>query len=146
MCFDRVSQIIVDQWTRGRIALIGDAAFCVSLLAGQGSALGMVSAYVLAGELVRAREGHEEAFRRYESMMRPIIASKQRAAEHFGPAFVPQTRWGLQFRNLVISMLRMPGVARVVLGYEVKDTFELPQYSLSEREAQRQTVGQFGRV
>jgi len=43
--FDRVSQIRMDAedglWTRGRVALIGDAAFCVSLLAGQGSALAM---------------------------------------------------------------------------------------------------------
>ena len=49
--FDRVSQIRMDRWSRGRVALIGDAAFCVSLVAGQGSALAMISAYVLAGEL-----------------------------------------------------------------------------------------------
>jgi hypothetical protein len=40
-------------WTRGRVTLIGDAAFCVSLLAGQGSALAMVAAYILAGDLCR---------------------------------------------------------------------------------------------
>ena len=41
--FDPVSQIRMDAepglWTRGRVTLIGDAASCVSLLAGQGSAL-----------------------------------------------------------------------------------------------------------
>ena len=56
--FDRVSQIRMDAepglWTRGRVSLIGDAASCVSLLAGQGSALAMVAAYILAGELHRA--------------------------------------------------------------------------------------------
>jgi 2-polyprenyl-6-methoxyphenol hydroxylase-like FAD-dependent oxidoreductase len=49
--FDSVSQIKMDTWSRGRIGLIGDAAFCVSLLAGQGSALAMTAAYVLAEEL-----------------------------------------------------------------------------------------------
>ena len=55
--FDRVSQI---RWIRkgtvdaGRVTLVGDAASCVSLLAGQGSALAMVAAYILAGELRRA--------------------------------------------------------------------------------------------
>ena len=39
--FDRVSQIKMDTWSQGRIGLIGDAAFCASLLAGQGSALAM---------------------------------------------------------------------------------------------------------
>jgi 2-polyprenyl-6-methoxyphenol hydroxylase-like FAD-dependent oxidoreductase len=38
---DRVSQIWIDSWSRGRVALVGDAAYCVSLLAGQGSALGL---------------------------------------------------------------------------------------------------------
>jgi 2-polyprenyl-6-methoxyphenol hydroxylase-like FAD-dependent oxidoreductase len=47
--FDRVSQIQMDKWSQGRVGLIGDAAFCPSLLAGQGAALAMVAAYVLAG-------------------------------------------------------------------------------------------------
>ncbi|MCK1462969.1 FAD-binding domain [Bradyrhizobium sp. 2] len=131
--FDRVSQIRMDEWTRGRIALVGDAAFCVSLLAGQGSALGMVSAYILAGELAHARGEYREAFRRYESIMRPVIATKQLAAERFGSAFVPETRWGLWFRNLVVSSLRIPGVARSTFGREISDTFELPQHSFSGR-------------
>jgi 2-polyprenyl-6-methoxyphenol hydroxylase-like FAD-dependent oxidoreductase len=33
---DRVSQIEMPAWTRGRVALVGDADACVSLLAGQG--------------------------------------------------------------------------------------------------------------
>ena len=37
--FDRVSQIRMDRWTKGRTALIGDAAACVSLLAGEGQGL-----------------------------------------------------------------------------------------------------------
>ncbi|MGH3797510.1 MAG: FAD-binding domain [Pseudonocardiaceae bacterium] len=49
--FDRVSQIRMPSWTRGRVALVGDAAACPSFLAGQGSALAMVGAYVLAAEL-----------------------------------------------------------------------------------------------
>ena len=49
--FDRVSQIRMDRWTKGRTALVGDAAACVSLMAGEGSGLAMAEAYVLAGEL-----------------------------------------------------------------------------------------------
>jgi hypothetical protein len=33
--FDRVSQIRMDAWSRGRIALVGDAGFCVSLRVGR---------------------------------------------------------------------------------------------------------------
>ena len=76
--FDRVSQIKIDSWLRGRVALIGDAAFCVSLLAGQGAALAMISAYILAGELAKARGRHDEAFYGYERLLRPFLAGKQK--------------------------------------------------------------------
>ena len=36
------------------MALVGDAAACPSLLAGEGTGLGMLEAYALAGELHRA--------------------------------------------------------------------------------------------
>src|SRR5262249_47041619 len=45
--FDGVSQIVMDHWSEGRVALIGDAAAAVSLLAGEGAGLAMVEAYVL---------------------------------------------------------------------------------------------------
>jgi 2-polyprenyl-6-methoxyphenol hydroxylase-like FAD-dependent oxidoreductase len=69
--FDRVSQIHMGAWSRGRVALIGDAAFCPSLLAGQGAALAMISAYVLAGELGECEGRPEIAFTRYEQLLRP---------------------------------------------------------------------------
>ncbi|MBZ9768272.1 FAD-dependent monooxygenase [Mesorhizobium sp. CA6] len=47
--FDSVSQIAMSRWSKGRVVLTGDAAFCVSLLAGQGSVLAMISAYVRQG-------------------------------------------------------------------------------------------------
>src|ERR1700752_69355 len=93
--FDRVSQIKMPSWSRGRIALVGDAAFCVSLMAGQGSALAMTAAYALAGELAKAAGQHEEAFGRYETLLRAFIDSKQRGAQRFSSAFAPRTRFGL---------------------------------------------------
>ena len=93
--FDRVSQIRMESWSRGRVALVGDAAFCVSLLAGQGSALAMTSAYALAGELTNAGGRYEEAFGNYEALLRDYINTKQSAADRFAGAFAPRTHWGL---------------------------------------------------
>ena len=84
-------------WSRGRLALVADAAFCVSLLAGQGSTLAMISAYVLAGELANA--------------CGRSCANYQRQAtrgERFATAFAPNTRWGLNFRNQVLNVSRLP--------------------------------------
>jgi 2-polyprenyl-6-methoxyphenol hydroxylase-like FAD-dependent oxidoreductase len=126
--FDRVSQILMPGWSRGRVALVGDAAFCVSLLAGQGSALAMTSAYVLAGELAKAGGRHELAFPRYEALLRAYIGAKQEGAKRFGGALAPKTQWGLWFRNQVLNAFTIPGLARLAVGREITDKLVLPDY------------------
>ena len=126
--FDHVSQIRMKSWSRGRVALVGDAAFCVSLAAGQGSALAMISAHVLAGELINAGGRHEEAFGRYEALLRAYIEGKQFGAERFAAVFAPKTRWGLVFRNQVIKAFAIPGLARLAFGRDIIDTLRLPDY------------------
>jgi 2-polyprenyl-6-methoxyphenol hydroxylase-like FAD-dependent oxidoreductase len=126
--FDRVSQIRMESWSRGRVALVGDAAFCVSLLAGQGSALAMTAAYVLAGELAEAGDRYDAAFKKYEQLLRPYVEIKQRGAERFAAAFAPRTRWGLLFRNLVVKAFAIPGLARFTFGRDIIDTLQLPDY------------------
>jgi 2-polyprenyl-6-methoxyphenol hydroxylase-like FAD-dependent oxidoreductase len=126
--FDRVSQIRMKSWSRGRVALVGDAAFCVSLTAGQGSALAMVSAYVLAGELANAGGHHDEAFGNYESLLRTYILNKQRGAERFAAALAPRTGWGLLFRNQVTKAFAIPGLARLALGRDIIDALRFPDY------------------
>ncbi|MBR0754296.1 FAD-binding domain [Bradyrhizobium jicamae] len=128
---DSVSQIRMQNWTQGRVALIGDAAFCVSLLAGQGSALAMISAYVMAGELALASGRYQEAFARYETLLRDYIGTKQVAAERFAGAFAPKTRAGLFFRNQVIRAFAFPGLAKLFIGRDIADKVDLPNYSWS---------------
>ena len=131
--FERVSQIRMETWSKGRVALVGDAAFCVSLAAGQGSALAMTAAYALAGELLKAEGGYDVAFRAYEALLRGYIASKQKGAERFSGAFAPRTRWGLTVRNLIVNALAAPGLARFIVGRELVDRLALPDYPWPDR-------------
>ncbi len=126
--FDRVSQIKMGTWSKGRAALVGDAAFCVSLMAGQGSALAMTAAYVMAGELALAGGAHEAAFAKYERLLRRYLESKQQGAERFAAAFAPKTRWGLFLRNQVINACAIPGLAKLAFGRDIVDTLQLPDY------------------
>jgi 2-polyprenyl-6-methoxyphenol hydroxylase-like FAD-dependent oxidoreductase len=126
--FDRVSQIRMARWSQGRVALVGDAAFAVSLMAGQGAALSMTGAYVLAGELAMAGGRYEEAFGKYEGHLRAFIGSKQQGAERFAAAFAPKTRWGLFLRNQVIRAFAIPRLARLAFGRDIADTLQLPDY------------------
>ncbi len=127
--FDRVSQIRMDTWSKGRVGLIGDAAFCPSLLAGQGSALAMIAAYVLAGELHRAPNSPERALTRYQELLYSFMLGKQQAAEKFASSFTPKTRWGLFLRNQITKAFTIPFVAKLVMGRSLLDRIDLPDYS-----------------
>jgi 2-polyprenyl-6-methoxyphenol hydroxylase-like FAD-dependent oxidoreductase len=125
---DRVSQVRMDRWTQGRVALVGDAAFCVSLLAGQGSALAMVAAYILAGELKRANGDHEAAFARYQNHLGTFISGKQQAAIKLAPFFAPRTQLGVFLRNQIMKLMAVPFVTDFAVGREFRDRIGLPEY------------------
>jgi 2-polyprenyl-6-methoxyphenol hydroxylase-like FAD-dependent oxidoreductase len=126
--FDRVSQIRLDRWAEGRTALLGDAAACVSLLAGEGAGLAMAEAYVLAGELRNCRGDHGAAFARFQERLMPFVRRKQAAAAKFASAFAPKTSFGITFRNLVTRLMGLPFVVDFVLGRELRDAIKLPDY------------------
>lgn len=130
--FDRVSQIHMDPaaglWTRGRVVLIGDAASCVSLLAGEGSGLAMAAAYILAGELHRAAGDHAAAFARYQELFADFVRDKQKGALRFASAFAPGSRLAMFVRNQAMNLLSVPLVARLALGRGFVDRIVLPDY------------------
>jgi 2-polyprenyl-6-methoxyphenol hydroxylase-like FAD-dependent oxidoreductase len=128
--FDPVSQIRMPSWTRGRVALVGDAAACPSLLAGQGSALAMVEAYVLAAELTRSSD-HVEAFSRYEQRLASFLHSKQDAAMAMGAAFAPRSTLQLLVRNTVMRLMGLPKVADLAMGKSFRDAVDLPAFVTS---------------
>jgi 2-polyprenyl-6-methoxyphenol hydroxylase-like FAD-dependent oxidoreductase len=95
MYFDAIGQVRAPRWSKGRVVLLGDAAFCPSPVGGGGSSLALIGAYVLAGELSGA-EDVQTALARYETFMRPHVAG----AQHVRPAVLrranPRTRAGIR--------------------------------------------------
>ena len=128
--FDSVSQIRIDTWRKGRVMLIGDAASCASLLAGEGTGLAMTEAYVLAGELHRANGDYREAFRRQEQLLRPFIEGKQESAKDFASAFAPKTAFGVWIRNQATKLMTIPPVANLLMGRSLRDDVEIPDYEM----------------
>jgi 2-polyprenyl-6-methoxyphenol hydroxylase-like FAD-dependent oxidoreductase len=126
--FDRVSQIRMERWTKGRTALAGDAAACVSLLAGEGTGLAMAEAYVLAGELREGGSDPSLGFTRYEERMMPLLRRKQESAARLASSFAPVSYLGLAVRNLVTRLFGIPYVAEVFIGRDLRDEFTLPDY------------------
>lgn len=130
--FDRVSQIRMPPqaglWTKGRVSLIGDAASCVSLLAGQGTALAMIAAYILAGELHRSNGDYADAFQRYQNLFGPFVLGKQKAALRFAGSFAPKSKFSLFLRNQIFNLISHPWIANLALGSGLSDNIRLPDY------------------
>lgn len=126
--FDRVSQIRMDRWATGRTALIGDAAACVSLLAGEGTGLAMGEAYVLAGELGICRGDYSAALTCYQERLMPFLKRKQNSAARFASSFAPRSAFGISFRNLVTRFFGLPLVMDFFVGRALSDDVELPAY------------------
>jgi 2-polyprenyl-6-methoxyphenol hydroxylase-like FAD-dependent oxidoreductase len=101
--YDDVAQVVLPHWSDRRVVLLGDACGCVSLLAGQGAALAMAGARLLAEEL-SATDDLGAALARYERRLRPAVLKKQRAGRRLARFFVPSGQVRLAVRNAVLRM------------------------------------------
>ena len=113
--FDSVTQIVMPQWHKGRVALIGDACGCLTLLAGQGSHMAMAGGYVLAEELARQAD-HTAAFTAYQKFLKPHVDKKQRDAARFAGLFVPKPNSWPWLRRLTLKLMFSRPLIKFGLG------------------------------
>jgi len=103
--FDKMCQIRMPSWTKGRVALVGDAGYCASPAAGMGGSLAIVGATALADAFQRHPEDFQAAFQEYHDSLRPFVEEVQANAVNFGlTMFVPKSDEALRLRNAQFSM------------------------------------------
>ena len=112
--FNAVSQIKIDPWYKGRVALLGDACQCMTLLAGQGASMAMAGAYVLATELEQANGDYQTAFPRYQTRMKPEIDQRQIEAQKLAKSFVPDSYLRIKLMGLFLKVAFLPGFKSIV--------------------------------
>jgi 2-polyprenyl-6-methoxyphenol hydroxylase-like FAD-dependent oxidoreductase len=114
--FDSISQIKMDNWSKGRVTLVGDACDCPSLLSGKGSTLAMTGAYILAGELKLANGNFKTAFAQYENIFKPFINKKQKSAQRFAKSFIPKSNFGIWVRNQALKLMSLSFISKLYLN------------------------------
>jgi 2-polyprenyl-6-methoxyphenol hydroxylase-like FAD-dependent oxidoreductase len=102
--FDTTSQIRMDTWSNGRVALIGDAGYAAGP-GGNGTGNAVVAACILAGELAAASGYHRTAFEAYERRLRGYIAGGQKQAAGSQSFLAPATWSKIRQRNLFFKVL-----------------------------------------
>lgn len=96
--FDQICRVDLKPWSRGRVALVGDAA-CGATIGGMGTGTALVAAYTLAGELAAAAGDHAAAFARYEARIGAFARRAQRGGAGAGRFLAPRTAHGLAIRD-----------------------------------------------
>jgi len=132
--FGPMSQVQASTWSKGRLVLLGDAAHCPTPFTGKGTALALVGAYVLAGEIKRCAT-HTQAFEAYERILRPYAERTQR---ELSPSLIRlmhvRTRFGIAIAHLlqrcfgsalIQSLLQANSTAR---ARKIDEDFTLPIY------------------
>jgi 2-polyprenyl-6-methoxyphenol hydroxylase-like FAD-dependent oxidoreductase len=134
--FDTVSQVRMDRWSSGRVALVGDAAYAPAFLSGQGTSIAIASAYLLAGELVE-HDRPEPAFAVYERRLRDYVEKNQNLALRTDSTVIARTKGQLLRRNTklcVVPWLQRLGLVHLLQTHLRSAATDL---SLSSHDLQR---------
>ncbi|PIK73154.1 FAD-binding monooxygenase, partial [Methylobacterium frigidaeris] len=110
--FDVLRQVRMPRWSRGRIVLTGDAAWCATPLAGIGATLAITGARVLAGELTRGGDV-PGALAAYERAMRPMVQQAQGVPKIAPRLMHPRTRAGIRLLHAALRAASLPAVRGV---------------------------------
>ena len=98
--FDKMCQIRMPSWTKGRVALVGDAGYCASPAAGKGGSLAIDGAAALAEAFQKHDGDYELAFEEYNKSFRPFIDEVQANVVKMGlETLVPRTEEAIRKRN-----------------------------------------------
>jgi 2-polyprenyl-6-methoxyphenol hydroxylase-like FAD-dependent oxidoreductase len=107
--FDAVAQIQMKEWHNERVALVGDACQCLTLLAGQGASMAMAGAYLLADELHKADGDYTAAFPSYQEKLQPEIERRQKDARGLAGSFVPRNNFEIRLSHFFLNAAFWPG-------------------------------------
>ena len=114
--FEVLRQVRMPRWSKGRVALVGDAAWCATPLAGMGTTLAVVGAYVLAGELARATDVRA-GFAAFERVMRPVVEKAQNFPKLVPRVMHPKTRLGIGLLHGALGLAARPAVQGIAARF-----------------------------
>ena len=135
---ERLSTDKMPSWCDGRVALLGDAAFCPSAATGMGTTSAIVGAYVLAGEIGEycggpgTKQALPSALKSYDQKFRPFMEQVQDGIDPESGYWtkIPTSPLGIAILNLLLGLaafLRLDAFAKLIASEDVKG-WSLPDY------------------
>ncbi|MFJ2837118.1 FAD-dependent oxidoreductase [Nocardia sp. NPDC087230] len=112
--FDSVGQIVMDRWSQGRVVLVGDAAWCVTVFAGYGAALALDGADRLGTALAAHGDDIPAALGAWETALRPEVDKRQALARKGISRFAPASRAQVWAGEMMLRAIQLPGIRGLV--------------------------------
>lgn len=128
--FDSITQIRMPTWTRGRVALVGDAGYSPGPAVGGGTSLAIFGGFVVGERLARAAQDPAGALLEAETAIRGVVESSR----DIGPNAVRRLVPGSPFEawltpRLLRAFTRLPdGLARRAFGVRSRDERTLDDF------------------
>lgn len=93
--FDSITQLRLDNCSRGRVTLVGDAGYCSGAAVGGSTSIAVLGAYILAGELARSGADYASAFAAYERQMADPVHRSRTLAQAMAKSIMPDSAVGV---------------------------------------------------
>ncbi|WP_433782203.1 FAD-dependent monooxygenase [Actinomycetospora sp. CA-101289] len=119
---DTVAQIRLGSWRRGRVVLVGDAAWCPTLYSGQGSALALVGGETLGTHLAAHPDDPEAGLAAWEEAHRPAALAAGSAARRSRHFFLPGNRLVAAVRRAALGVASWRPAGRVLQALAIRAT------------------------
>lgn len=127
--FDELDRVDMPSLSAGRVTLLGDAGFCGSPMTGMGTAMAIVGAYILAGEIASSPEDLDAALARYEAAVTPFLDSAKELPGGGIGMMLPNSEFALRAAQQVGKLMTTKLFRPIMMKMMSKtDDYELPTY------------------
>lgn len=127
----QIAQVKLPALYKGRVALIGDAGYCPSVLTGKGTTASFISAYVLAGELARHASDVDAALKSYNEVMKEPVERAQRLSSSISLPSSSLAVWFFRTALWALCSLKIDKLFTKVMP-ERRDKMGLEEWPLPE--------------
>ncbi len=109
-----LSQVVMPTWHKGRVCLLGDAAYSLTLATGMGASMAMAGAYILANEL-KEKSQYADAFSSYEKQLRKEIERLQAFGQRNAKFVTGETVIPYALMNTFLRIIPSELIARYII-------------------------------
>lgn len=112
-----IAQVRMPSWSKGHVALLGDAGYCPSPISGMGTTTAVTGAYILAGEIAKHGMDIDGALKGYEERMRPFAKDAQNLPPGAPKWGNPQSALGVRILASIMWFVAWSGLVGWLSGF-----------------------------